>query len=103
MTRFQIVLVRPAGFPHVEALREIIEAFQEGFAELGHDVPVHENSGERDAIPIVFGAQHLRSEAAKKLPADSIVFNAEQLAPGYPWHVERYLSLLDRFEVWDFS
>ena len=98
-----MVLVRPAEFTHVEALREILQAFQQGFAELGMQVPLRENGGDLGAIPVVFGAQHLTDSGASKLPPNAIVYNAEQLAPGYPWAADRYLALLDRFEVWDFS
>jgi hypothetical protein len=101
--RYQIVLVQPEGFIHVEALREIMEAFQEGFRDLGHEVPIRINGADEGAIPLLFGGQHLMPNAAAVLPPETIFYNAEQLAPGYPWAIERYMALLARYEAWDFS
>ena len=39
----------------------------------------------------------------RKLPADAILYNFEQLREGYPWFQARYLALLRRFRVWDYS
>jgi len=99
----QIVNVRPEGFVFAESWREAIEALHYGFAELGIEIPVRENHFVPDATPIVFEAHHLNDREDSKLPPDTILYNFEQLREGYPWFGPRYLALLRRFRVWDFS
>ena len=101
-TQYQIVVVRPENFIYVESWREAIDALRIGFEEIGMVAPVVENRIAPGAIPIVFGAHHLTPEMEDKLPANTIIYNLEQLLPGYPWHSPRYLALLSRFSVWDF-
>lgn len=101
--RFQIVLAKPEGFWHIEALREVIEAMQAGFVELGIEVPVVENRLLADARPILFGAQHVGDGEEALFPDATILYNTEQLTSGYPWVGERLLRLLARFEVWDLN
>jgi hypothetical protein len=103
MRGMQIVNVRPDGFVFAESWREAIDALHYGFAELGVDIPVRENHFRPDATPIVFGAHHLSEGEESKLPADAILYNFEQLREGYPWFQARYLALLRRFRVWDYS
>ena len=103
MRGMQIAYMRPERFVYAESWREAAEALHHGFAELGIDVPVYENHFGPDATPIVFGAHHLSESGAGKLPADAILYNFEQLREGAPWFQPRYLALLGRFRVWDYS
>lgn len=104
MTRgYQIVLVKPADFEFVEGFRNVMESLQEGLLELGHSAPIRVNQLAADATPILFGAHHLDPPSAARLPADTVIYNLEQLAAGYPWFVPPYLELLRRHRVWDFS
>lgn len=103
MRAMQIVNIRPDGFVFAESWREAIEALHYGSSELGIDMPVRENHFRPDATPIVFGAHHLSEGEEGKLPADSILYNFEQLREGYPWFQARYVALLRRFRVWDYS
>lgn len=100
---YQLVLVRPRGFPFVEGFREIMESLREGFAALGIPCRLQTNRIAGDATPIIFGAHHLAPEEADRLPPASIIYNLEQLIDGYPWFTDNYLALLRRFVVWDFS
>jgi len=99
----QIVIVRPPDFIHTESWREAIEAMHHGLAELGVDAPIRENRIEPGATTILFGAHHLVAGQEANLPPDTILYNLEQLLPGYPWYQKRYLELLQRLQVWDFS
>jgi hypothetical protein len=99
----QIVNIRPERFVFAESWREAVEAVHHGYAELGIDVPVGENHLRPNLTPIVFGAHHLVEGEESKLPADAILYNFEQLREGYPWFQPRYLALLQRFRVWDYS
>ena len=100
---FQLVLIRPEGFDFVESFREVMEVLQEGLTTLGHTVTICTNQVEPHAWPIIFGAHHLDAESVDRLPAQSVIYNLEQLVPGYPWFSEAYLQLLGRFQVWDYS
>ena len=100
---FQLVLIKPEGFDFVESFREVMEVLQEGLTTLGHTVKVCTNLIEPNAWPVIFGAHHMDPESIDRLPAQSIIYNLEQLVPGYPWFSEAYLQLLARFQVWDYS
>lgn len=101
--KFQLVLIKPEGFNFVEGFREVMEVLQEGLITLGHSARVQTNRIDPNAIPIIFGAHHIDPAAITKLPPYTIIYNLEQLAPGYPWFSEQYLQTLARFHVWDFS
>jgi hypothetical protein len=101
-SKYQIVVISPDDFIYIESWREAIDAMRFGFAELGMEVPVVENRFEPGATPIVFGAHHLDAGMEERLPPGTILYNLEQLLPGYPWHRPHYLALLGRFTVWDF-
>lgn len=100
---FQLVLIKPDGLEYVEAARESMEVLQECLIDLGHSARIGVNSIDREATPIIFCAQHLDRASIGALPANSIIFNLDQLVPGYPWFTEHYLQLLSNFRVWDFS
>ncbi len=99
---FQIVVIRPKGFIYAESWREAIDATRFGLAELGINAVLVQNGVQPGPTPIIFGAHHLDPGMEDLLPADTIIYNLEQLLPGYPCHVPRYLDLLRRFRVWDF-
>lgn len=100
---FQLVLIKPEGFGFVESFREVIEVLQEGLVTLGHSVRIQTNRIDSDGIAVIFGIHHLDPAHVERLPPQSIIYNLEQLAPGYPWFSEPYVKLLTRFRVWDYS
>lgn len=100
---FQLVLIKPEGFGFVESFREVIEVLQEGLVTLGHSVRIQTNRIDPDGIAVIFGIHHLDPAHVERLPPQSIIYNLEQLAPGYPWFSEPYVKLLTRFRVWDYS
>lgn len=100
---FQLVLVKPEGFDFVESFREVMEVLQEGLVTLGHAVRIQTNRIDPDGIAVIFGIHHLDPAQVDRLPPQSIIYNLEQLTPGYPWFSERYVKLLTRFRVWDYS
>lgn len=100
---FQLVLVKPEGFDYVESFRETMEVLQESLTALGHGSRIQVNRIDADAIPILFGAHHISPESASRLPPQAIIYNLEQLEPGYPWFQPHYMALLARHRVWDYS
>ncbi len=101
MSRFHITLVRPEGFLHTEAFREVAETLQCGLRSLGHTVHIQENAVDAMATNILLGAHLLSPEEALIVPPGSIVYNLEQLGgPSLPKH---YYELGIRHQVWDYS
>lgn len=101
MAPYCITNIRPPDFIFAESWREAIEALHFGLAEIGIAAPIFENRIQPGATPILFGAHHLAEGQEDQLPGETILYNFEQLTPGYPWHTQRYLSMLSRFCVWD--
>jgi glycosyltransferase involved in cell wall biosynthesis len=99
--RYQLVLIRPEGFVFVESFREVMESLQAAFDELGIACESSINEIENGTIPILFGAHHLHPDAIDRLPPETIIYNMEQLLPGYPWYSDDYMALMGRFRVWD--
>jgi Glycosyl transferases group 1 len=99
--RFAVVTPDPANWIHARAFDEVAEVMRAGLLELGH---VCERSPGRllgDCVNIVFGAHLL--PPSLPLPANSILFNLEQIVPGAMWVTPRYLDLLRAHRVWDYS
>jgi hypothetical protein len=100
---YQIVLVKPASFGPIEPFREVMESVQHGLQAHGYSALIRENTIAPGATPILFGAHYLSANDSLRLPPDTIIYNLEQLAPGYPWFQTYYLDLLGRFRVWDYN
>jgi len=83
---------------------EVIETVKWGLSQLGHDVTVGVNKIEKDRINIIVGGQMLTDADIQKLPADTIVYNFEQMA-GVPLHTIRASmhQIAKRFWIWDYS
>lgn len=103
MKRFQLVAIRPVGTPFGLAWTEGLESLRYGLLALGFDAPVEVNRIPPGRTPIIFGAHHLHASQIEQLPADTILYNFEQLLPGYRWFQPPYVALLRRFQVWDYA
>ena len=99
--RFQITLVRPQGFVHTEAFREVAETLQFGLRSIGHTAEIGENDFDASAVNVLLGAHLLSGERACAVPAGSIVYNLEQL--GGPNLPRQFYELAARCQVWDYS
>jgi SAM-dependent methyltransferase len=101
MAKFQIILIRPSGYPHTEAFREVAETLQFGLQKLGHTTQIRENTPDADSINIFLGAHLLPAGQASIVPAGSIIYNLEQL--GGPELPEGYCDLACQRQLWDYS
>ncbi len=102
MALFRIVTVSPLGYMHFKAFDEIKILLYYSLTELGHSVEVS-NSFSEEAINIFFGAHLFEPEALQAAPADSIIFNTEQLASCAPEWAERILTLSRKYAIIDYS
>ena len=96
------------GYPHSSAFDEVALSLHHGFADLGISAPIVRDAREIQGTPIVVGANLIGGfvdtlGVAEALPGDSILYNLEQIDPSSEWMTDRYLNLLKRFRVWDYS
>src|SRR5580698_9627753 len=59
MSRFHITLVRPDGYLHTEAFREVAETLKFGLQSLGHTAHIQENAVDAMATNVLLGAHLL--------------------------------------------
>jgi SAM-dependent methyltransferase len=101
MSRFQITLVRPEGFLHTEAFREVAETLQFGLRSIGHTAQIQENVIDLAATNVILGAHLLSPTDALALPPGSILYNLEQL--GGPSLPKQFYEVAVTRRVWDYS
>lgn len=103
-----IFQVSPAGYPHAHAFDEIAIGLHHGFEALGYRAPIVRKLEEVEGTPIVVGGNLLGQfsdtlAVAEQLPADTVIYNLEQIDADSEWLTDKYLDLLRRFRVWDYS
>lgn len=98
--KFNITVIRPAGFPHSSGFNEVVESLAWSLAEIGHEPNVTSNwiSNDPEQTNIVFGAELLAPNTV--LPKNTIVYNLEQ--PSHP-HFAKIQALAHGLRVWDYS
>jgi hypothetical protein len=103
--RFSLVHLIPNPQLHgLYGYLEVMETIRWGLVELGHDVAVKTNRITGDVINILFGHQMLDDAAMNALPADTIVYNLEQLANATPEQIKRPTHIAaQRLTIWDYS
>jgi hypothetical protein len=83
---------------------EVIETVKWGLIQLGYDVTVGVNKIEPDRINIIVGGQMLTDDSIQKLPANTIVYNFEQLGGAPPDAIRPSMhQIARRFWIWDYS
>ncbi len=101
MSRFQITLVRPEGFLHTEAFREVAETLQFGLRSIGHTAHIQENVIDAAATNILLGTHLLSPQDALMVPPGSVLYNLEQL--GGPSLPRQFYQVALQHQVWDYS
>ncbi len=83
---------------------EVIETIAWGLRELGHQTSYALNRIDPGAINIIFGAQMLPMEYLQQLPANSIIYDLEQLRNLTAAEIKPQMHYVaQRFEVWEYS
>jgi hypothetical protein len=103
MARFTIVTIAPRAYEHIRAFDEIKLLLYESLLELGHTVAIATNEFEPSTINIIFGCHLMREEAYEEIPADSIIFNTEQIGGDFSEWTQAILTLSRRHRIWDYS
>jgi len=101
MSKFQITLIRPQGYLHTEAFRELAETLQAGFESLGHASRIIENSFDPARTNLILGAHLLTPEQMQGIPSGSVIYNLEQL--GGAQLRPAYYELAARYQIWDYD
>jgi hypothetical protein len=99
--RLAVVTPDPGQWFHVRAFDEVAEAIHAGMLGLGVDCERSVGRLVEGRINVVFGAHLLPPGTA--LPADTVLYNLEQIVDGAMWVTPKYLDLLSRHRVWDYS
>ncbi|MDL2207414.1 class I SAM-dependent methyltransferase [Desulfovibrio sp. OttesenSCG-928-M16] len=101
---FSLVKVIPEGVHSSNCFDDIILPLYYAFSRLGYKVETRVNSLNPHSRNIFFGTCQMPGLSLDTLPADSIIFNLEQLtSPSCPWNNSHYVAQLRRFAVWDYS
>jgi SAM-dependent methyltransferase len=101
MGKFQIALIRPQGYLHTEAFRELAETLQAGLESLGHTARIQENLFDPDCTNLILGAHLLPSDQMPTIPRGSVIYNLEQL--GGAQLRPAYYQLAARHPIWDYD
>lgn len=100
---FLICLVRPHGYQHSDAFAEIAETLAFGLQALGHHAEIQENRFATAGTNIVLGANLITEAQMGMIPANTILYNFEQIDPSSGWLRPPFFDLMRRFPVWDYS
>jgi hypothetical protein len=103
--RYNIVHVVPDDRIHgLYGYREVIETLEWGLRTLGHEVTVSSNAFASGSTNIVFGFQTMAAQAVAALPADTIIYNFEQMAGRKLDQLKpSYHAAARRLRVWEYS
>jgi hypothetical protein len=102
---FNVTLIQPASYVHALALVEAADYIDASLRACGYESYRTTNLISTRAYNVIICSHMLQEQHAAQLPADTIIFNTEQLAKVDGWYFGSgvYGSLLDRFFVWDYS
>ncbi|NJD25000.1 MAG: hypothetical protein FIB06_06305 [Betaproteobacteria bacterium] len=102
---FHLAHIIPDPRQHgLNGYREVIDSVQWGLRELGHAAEYGLNTLSSAATNIVFGAQMLPNDVLNSLPAETIVYNFEQMSGIGVADVRPCVqTMASRFVIWDYS
>lgn len=101
-TRYHVVFVAPQGMRAAAALHEVAQTVLHGLRAGGHEAQLGVNRIDPEAVNIVINPQ-LLGDVASQLPANTILYNFEQVQGDSAWMKPVYVDLVRRFVTWDYS
>jgi hypothetical protein len=101
--RFLVVVIEPAGYQHTGTIAEVAETLVCGLRALGHPARLTVNGFLPDALNIVLAAHFLSPALIATLPANTVIYNLEQVEDSLFEWAPGLRDLFARFEVWDYS
>lgn len=104
MKPFNVTLIQPEGYSHSLALLEAAQYITACPDDCGYSTSYTINVVSPHTRNIVFCAHLMAAADIGALPADTIIFNSEQLPNRGSWQlIEHYAAALQRFYIWDYS
>lgn len=105
MPHVNVLLVEPPQYTHAAAFVDVADALCHGLRDLGHHSDVVTRPSGHEDLTIVVGANLLaeRQDLLADLPANSLLYNLEQIEPGSPWCTDAMLDVLRMRPVLDYS
>jgi hypothetical protein len=100
---FRVVILRPPGYVHSDAFREVAETVMHGLRALGAQAELAENQFDPGYTHIVFGSNLLDPGDFSFIPKGSVLYNLEQVDPDSEWITADFLTLLKTHRMWDYS
>jgi hypothetical protein len=97
-----VCIFQPPGYIHSLALLEAAEYVLAKSIESGHEAELVKNRLYPNKLNIVFGA-HVVAQNKPQLPANTVIFNTEQLPENGVWNSPEYKNILQNHFVWDCS
>jgi len=103
--KFNLAHIIPHKRAHgLNGYKEVIDTVQWGLQQLGHTADYGLNTLSPTATNIIFGLQMLPVETINKLPAETIVYNFEQMRNVDAEDVVPQLhAAAQRFRIWEYS
>jgi len=101
-----IVQIEITGYEDTHAFDDFIGVLRQAFEMLGMEVSRSINCYSTTGLNVIIGANVIdRQPPADRVtpPANSVIYNLEQVDPANPWMSETYLALLRRYPVWDYN
>jgi len=100
--RINVCLLQPPGYIHALALLEAAEYVVEKAVGAGYEAKLSKNRILPTGLNVVFGA-HINPKETSAFPANTVIFNTEQLPEKSAWINSEYNKILERSFVWDYS
>jgi len=104
MKKFHLMQVVPPHRHKLVGCNELIETIKWGLEQLGHEVSHAINSYELGRTNIIFGAQVLPIDFIRGFPADTIIYNLEQMKGISGDYIRPEMHFYSKhFQVWDYK
>lgn len=101
---FSLVKVFPEGVHYTHGFDDVILPIKYALVRLGYEVETMSNALNPHSVNILFGTCRVPDGITNLLPANSIIFNLEQMTTSNRWSAdEKYINHLRQFTVWDYS
>ena len=102
---FSLVKLLPSDKPAAAAhgFDDVILPIRHALSRLGYNVETRVNELNGNSVNILFGTCQIPRLDEFRPPANSIIFNLEQMTTPSPWHTEQYVEHLKRHTVWEYS
>ena len=84
--------------------KEVIETIRWGLVDIGCDVTVSDNTVLTESVNIILGAQMLTEDDLRRLPANTIIYNFEQIGGVNLTGLKpEFKFVAEHFRVWEYS